>query len=742
MSDRKLFMFPAASAPGPTLVITTPASLLGGTVGLVYDPITLASTGGTGSKTWAIISPATMPSGMALSSAGVISGTPSLAGSFSLPIRVTDGVAGTADRTFSFVVITASVILAIQPTTMPNGGVNVVFSKQMVRTGGTGPFVWSKLSGTFPTGIDIGASSGIIGGLPTVPSSGTFSIKVTDSLGAIATSGSFTIAITQAAIHIDTAVLPTTAPNTFFSKTLLVSNGQAPFTWFVDSGKPSWMTLTGAVLSGTTLTAQSYSLAIRVVDALGATDSRTVSLLVSLEGPHTYFDTLKVHANIVKSVSWRNQTQIAASTNTGLSPFWTFYPVASDDPSPHRQDAMKLFKPPKAWFRDRTSYPSGSFIYGSTIAGEGTSGDEGVISKYMPKATIGAGPVNGWTDCTLIWDFYWDDSFIINRGGLNGWKMFFTYAGASATAFGGTVYHTHFHETTRSGTSLARGEISKLHMGPGGVPPYAAGVKSGAANLYDPTGFGTVGLRGFISMANKWHRYIQHIRFAVDGSLFTDWITLTGQTPVGPFDMLTLWAMDEDRAPVRLFYKVPVRRATAGILSHFRFSLEQSNNNLKGDSLQKLDLRAMVAGNTFTITLPAFTNIRLGLSYPTETTTSISYAANMSAAIDAALTALSGTDTITVAQTVVNKVAQHIYTIRINGASSGQTLIGAMTVNTSDFVPIVTVLQTGGGTDEDMDGPHQAYARNLLIFKNLGLDEAASPLDPTIFQLPRGGDSR
>jgi hypothetical protein len=81
------FLSRALQSTPPPLSITT-GSLAGGTVGVAYNAA-LTATGGTTPYSWSVAS-GTLPTGLTLSSAGVISGTPSQSGSFSFTARVTD----------------------------------------------------------------------------------------------------------------------------------------------------------------------------------------------------------------------------------------------------------------------------------------------------------------------------------------------------------------------------------------------------------------------------------------------------------------------------------------------------------------------------------------------------------------------------------------------------------------------------------------------------------------------------
>ncbi len=71
------------------LAITTPAALPAGVAGVTYA-VTLTATGGVPPYAWSVNSGSTLPAGMTLTSAGILSGTPTTAGSYSFGITVTD----------------------------------------------------------------------------------------------------------------------------------------------------------------------------------------------------------------------------------------------------------------------------------------------------------------------------------------------------------------------------------------------------------------------------------------------------------------------------------------------------------------------------------------------------------------------------------------------------------------------------------------------------------------------------
>ena len=67
------------STPPATPITITTSTLTEGTVNSGYNA-TLAATGGSGTYTWSVASGSSLPAGLSLSAAGVISGTPTTAG--------------------------------------------------------------------------------------------------------------------------------------------------------------------------------------------------------------------------------------------------------------------------------------------------------------------------------------------------------------------------------------------------------------------------------------------------------------------------------------------------------------------------------------------------------------------------------------------------------------------------------------------------------------------------------------
>jgi hypothetical protein len=128
-----------------------------------------------------------LPAGLSIdSSTGVISGTPSSAGSSSVTVTVTDVNGATAESTFTFDVNPALSFSSGYTNATLTAGVAYTSATPVV-TGGTTPRSFS-VSPALPAGLNLNSSTGVISGTPSSASpSTTYTVTVTDSNGATAT---------------------------------------------------------------------------------------------------------------------------------------------------------------------------------------------------------------------------------------------------------------------------------------------------------------------------------------------------------------------------------------------------------------------------------------------------------------------------------------------------------------------------------------------------------------------------
>lgn len=166
------------------LGITT-TSLPIGTVNQIYPATTLLATGGIPPYVWSVNPP--LPNGLAFNilSPGTISGVP-LAGSEgtrNFVFGVTDSAAPihqTASTTLPLTINLTVTPVTITTGSLPIGKVGQAYSSTLQGSGGTLPYSWS-VAPAMPPGLTLNASTGAIGGIPTVASNFSLSFTIRDS---------------------------------------------------------------------------------------------------------------------------------------------------------------------------------------------------------------------------------------------------------------------------------------------------------------------------------------------------------------------------------------------------------------------------------------------------------------------------------------------------------------------------------------------------------------------------------
>lgn len=181
------------------LTITT-TSLPTGTQNSPYNTA-LAATGGVTPYTWSITQGA-LPQGLNLnSSTGVLSGTPTGAGTWNLTVHASDSEhpAATATQPLS-ITIGAAVSLSITTAALPNGTTGSPYTASLNAIGGVYPYTWSVSSGSLPPGLHLNSINGAISGTPLVPGTANFTVQVSDAENPpVSASASFGITIARGA---------------------------------------------------------------------------------------------------------------------------------------------------------------------------------------------------------------------------------------------------------------------------------------------------------------------------------------------------------------------------------------------------------------------------------------------------------------------------------------------------------------------------------------------------------------
>ncbi|MCX6922416.1 MAG: putative Ig domain-containing protein, partial [Verrucomicrobia bacterium] len=283
---------PAVLTVYPTPLVVTNTALQAGTVGMAYSQ-SLAATGGVTPYTWSVVSGA-LPTGLLLSTTGVITGTPTTNGTANFTVQAKDALNTNATRALSIIVNPAALVVAT--ATLPTATVGTAYNQNLAATGGVMPYTWSVVGGSLPTGLSC-STAGVISGTPTTNGTANFTVQAKDTLNTNATRA-LSITVNPAALVIVTGTLPAATVGTAYNQTLTATGGVILYTWSVVSGSlPTGLLLsTAGVISGTPTTNTTANFTVQAKDAWNTNATRALSMTVNPAGLVVSTATLPVGA--------------------------------------------------------------------------------------------------------------------------------------------------------------------------------------------------------------------------------------------------------------------------------------------------------------------------------------------------------------------------------------------------------------------------------------------------------------
>jgi hypothetical protein len=247
-------------------------------VATVSSPYSLQMTASVpDAKTWSVVAGA-LPVGLTLGSAnGLISGTPTAAGTSTFTVRAEIDPQRVDTKTLA---ITVRERVAVASAVTPPSEVGVSFVMPLAATGGTGVFTWAVTSGALPAGVGL-TPTGAIVGKPTQAGRFGFTVTATDAEGR---TGAYTSTLTVAErIAVVAQRLRPAQVGRFYQVRLQTTGGVQPATWRVKRGPlPRGMRFDRqlGLLYGTPTRARTYRMQFEAQDPLRVKASGAVTIVV------------------------------------------------------------------------------------------------------------------------------------------------------------------------------------------------------------------------------------------------------------------------------------------------------------------------------------------------------------------------------------------------------------------------------------------------------------------------------
>jgi hypothetical protein len=305
------FVYPSGTSG--SVAISSSSPLAPASIGISYSQA-LAATGGTAPYSWLLVAgQGTLPDGLTLSSAGVISGTPTTAGTSNFSVQATDAGGLKAQKAFALTVSTGSsgydsqfVLQAVPATVQPGQSFFVT-----IRFVNNGLQAWDPASGF--KGVSQNPPNNTTWGTDSVVPQAVTGVGQLLDFGFQAVApqtngiynfqwqtfkqgvGFFGQKSANVSVVVSDGSNPSiTTPGTVdaplglpFNYQLEVSGGVPPYTWSITGGSlPTGLSMSAAgTISGTSSVAGTSIFSLQVTDAISKTAQKQVSLNVAPPPP-------------------------------------------------------------------------------------------------------------------------------------------------------------------------------------------------------------------------------------------------------------------------------------------------------------------------------------------------------------------------------------------------------------------------------------------------------------------------
>ena len=228
-----------------------------------------------------------LPKGLELSSEGVITGTPTKAGTSTFTIKASNSAKKSASKKFSITIREKPVIKSANPANATDGK---SFNHTFTLTKGTKPITWSLINAALPNNFTFDASKGKLSGTPNKVGTFNFTIRAENMAGS--DEQNFYLRVNAVKPVIKTSKLPDGYENTEYPTQILeISKGTKPVVWSIASGRlPNDLSLSPeGIVTGTPTETGTFSITFKAENNFENNDpysgTKKISLKIKPEKP-------------------------------------------------------------------------------------------------------------------------------------------------------------------------------------------------------------------------------------------------------------------------------------------------------------------------------------------------------------------------------------------------------------------------------------------------------------------------
>jgi kumamolisin len=269
----------AAGAPGAnTVMVTNPGSQTG-TVGTAVSLQIHASDSASGQTL--TYSATGLPAGLSISNSGLISGSPTTAGSDSSTVTATDTTGAHGSASFTWTINDSNTVTVTNPASQ-TGAVGTTVSLQIHASDSASGQTLTYGATGLPAGLSMGSSSGLISGIPTTASTFSVTVTATDTTGAHG-SASFSWTISNVVMVTNPGSQTGEVATAVSVQIHATDSASGQTLTFSATGLPAGLSISSSsgLISGIPTTAGSYSVTVTVSDPTGVSGSASFAWAIN-----------------------------------------------------------------------------------------------------------------------------------------------------------------------------------------------------------------------------------------------------------------------------------------------------------------------------------------------------------------------------------------------------------------------------------------------------------------------------